>query len=129
MRIIRHYQEQDKPVLTEMERIEGVENSGMCFEDNPTMVLEDDKKVIGFFTLRKQHNFPMLQHFCIDREHRSPKNARLLLKSFKEVCKLLEFKKVIIPANTEKLKKMIEWYFHTKSYMYENEMNWYLIKI
>jgi len=129
MRIIRHYQEQDKPVLTEMERIEGIEESGMCFEDNPTMVLEDDKKVIGFFTLRKQHNFPMLQHFCISREHRSPKNARLLIKSFKEVCKQLKFNKVIIPSMDKKLEKMIQYYFKTKPYAFLENKTFFLVKL
>jgi len=129
MIFFRPYEDKDKPVIEEMELIEGVKKSGMCFEDNPTMVLLEDQEILGFFTLRKQHNFPMLQHFCIKRGKRTPELARLLIKGFKKVMQELGFNKVIIPSKEEYLEKMIQYYFKTKPYASTKRAKYFLVKV
>jgi len=129
MRLLRPYQENDKPFLTEMLRAEGIPFLEMAFEEYPTMVLENDKKIIGFFTLKKTHNFPMLQHFCVGIKYRSPKNARFLIKGFKKVVQELGFKKVILHAKTKSLKKFISYYFKARAYAFTDNEAWFLVKI
>lgn len=128
MKILRHYQEEDKNILYEMGKEEGFTNLEMKFEDHPTMVLEENGKVIGFFTLKTAHKFPMLQHFCIKKENRNVRNAFFLLKCFKKVIKELGFTKVIMFSDRESLRKMIEWAFHVKPYAETKGLLWYLVK-
>ena len=78
---------------------EGLKEEEMSFDKNATYIVDN-----SFFTLRWEHGFMSLVHFCVDHNHRSHKSARDLLKGIKEVV----VGKLIIHSKKEYLNKCIE---------------------
>ncbi len=118
--MIRKYEGSDYDTLKEMLLAEGLKEEEMSFDTDTTYIVDN-----SFFTLRWEHGFMSLVHFCVDHKHRSQKSARDLLKGIKEVV----VGKLIIHSKKEYLNKCIEYYYKTKPYKVEDGCNFYLVEV
>ncbi len=129
--MIRRYKTTDIEILKEMLLAEGLKEDDMVYgdKDKDTFVIEDNGIVKAFFTIKCEHGFPSLQHFSSVRKYRTPALARKLVKAVEFVIKKNMFKKMIIHAKDEIIKKFIEYYWKTGPYCYKDNRYWYLIDI
>jgi len=106
------------------------ENRLQFLKSNYTFVLDDDG-VKGFFTYYLFKGCPMLKHFLVFKNFRTPdmKYGRKLIKEFKNIIKNSGFKNFITSANEDYVKKFIEYYFKVKSNHSLNNENYYLVEV
>ena len=118
--MMRKYQDSDYDTLKDMLLAEGLKEEEMSFDTDITYIVDN-----SFFTLRTEHGFLSLVHFCVDQKHRSQKSARELLKGIKEVV----VGKLIIHSKKEYLNKCIEYYYKTKPYEVKDGYSFYLVEV
>jgi len=118
---MRKYKNSDEQWVKNMLRAEGIPDDEMVFNEKETHIVDD----IGFFTLTTAHSRPYLQHFCVDRIKRSPKAARLLLKSLARTVK----GSLIITAKHAYLNVLIRYYFKKYPYAEKNGHKAYLVEV
>ncbi len=128
---LRRYEEKDDPQLREMLLEEGLNDDNMVYgdRDKDTFVIEDNGIIKAFFTIKREHDFPSLQHFCSVREYRTPALARELVKSFAQTIRMNGFKKALVHATNERTKTFIEYFWKAKPYSIKDGRNWYLVEV
>ena len=123
------YRKRDKEAIIDMLATEGIPRDEMVFEQCLTYIMKDQGETIGFFSIRQEHGLPSLQHFCVNRAHRSAKNARLLVKAFEYIIREMGFRKAILHGCQYYVKKLIEYYFKCKPYAFKGERAYYLVEV
>ncbi len=131
--VIRRYEHKDSKQLSEMLREEGLKPDEMDFSTNLSFVLIEEGEVKGFYTYKIEHGcFPHLQHFCVKKSSRnSPTVARKLIRDFRSRVKRDGYGKAIInsPSCSDKISKIIEWYFKAKPYGTGKSHKFYLVTV
>ena len=117
---MRKYVGDDYRALYDMLEFEGLKPEEMSFDMDMTYIVDK-----SFFTLRSDNDFMHLIHFCVDKDDRTPSNARKLCKALKEVV----VGKLIIHSKKEYLNRCIEYYFKTKPYEVKDGTNFYLVEV
>lgn len=127
--MVRPFRIEDSKALCDMLMAEGLDKDQMAFLEGETWVYEDET-VRAFYTFKIEHEFPHLQHFCVDRNNRGGNVARGLISHFKKRIKL--FRRAIInsPANNDFVDRIIRRYFGvTKPYATDTEHKFYFVEI
>jgi hypothetical protein len=107
---------------------EGIPPDRMQHEAFPTFVAMEDDRIVGFFTLRIEHNFPSLQHFCVIPDRRDGRVSRAMMRAIKTLIgpsKLI----VHVVQGKEWMKRLVEGYFGVKPYGELNGKYWYLVEV
>ena len=131
---LRPYKEEDAGPLAEMLSKEGITSDRMAYklEDFHTFVATNDGKIVGFFTLKKIRDVYLLQHFCLDRDHRGYRNFSALNK-FLEAVLILQFRKrhfiISIGSERDRIKKLIRHRYRTNPYEEKDGQSNYFVKI
>lgn len=117
--MIRPFNFHDIPVLEKMLADEGLPASEMGIKQGLTYVLEDYKKVKGFFTFKAPFEKQLyLVHFCTAKEYRSMKLARDLAKGLINTVRGLKVTHFILncPKANKGLKTIMKYYFKKDFY-------------
>lgn len=133
----RDYTKDDYTLIHDMLREEDVPVMRMMFDQKGfyTKVVEDEKGMLGFFTFTTSHGFPLLQHFCVGKEMRSPKSARDLVKAFCYACvHEMNSTKAIISSPVNGITgKFVKYYFGELPYATQNDgyedVEYYLVEV
>ena len=117
--------------LMKMLKMEGLLDSEMDFYKHETWVMNRNKGIAGFFTLRHEHGIPYLSHFCVKRDARCHSLARRLVSAFKNVVRDKGFHRAIInvPCGNEYLKKLVSVYFKTTPYATNDGLEFFLVGV
>lgn len=127
--MIRFFRFDDTDFLNKMLSDEGLVKSEMIFDSGLTYVFEEGENIKGFFTFKlPMTKFLTLQHFCVGKDFRSPKMARVLAKALVEKVRSLKANKFIIncPIKNKGLQKILNYYFKTKPYANDLSNYYYL---
>ena len=129
--MIRPYQRSDDFVIRSILESEGLKQDQMEHDKRETWVMEQDKEISGFFTIREEHGLPYLLHFCTKREKRCHSVARRLVLEFKRVVRNKGFHRAIInvPCGNEYLKKLVSVYFKTTPYATNDGLEFFLVGV
>lgn len=90
--------------------------------DNPrleTWLMEEGRKVLGFYSWNQQHGMAALVHFIVEKSERNNELARALVKHFISVIKEQKLKQIIvaIPNTNTNLFTFVKYYFkNTEAY-------------
>lgn len=123
----RPYEDTDDEAIKAMLAEEGVPENGMQYKTFPTCCVEEEEKLIGFFTIRHEWGFPSLQHFYVVPGKRDGKASRQMMQ---QVWRLIGNRQMIVHAVIEKewIKRLIEGYFRKQPYGVANGKHWYLVE-
>lgn len=126
---LRLYNDKDDKQLSDMLIVEGIPDKDMRYKEYETYVMEEDGIIEGFFTIKKEHGCPSIQHFCIDKKHRSPMLARKLARFMKDTVENKGFRNLILHSKNEILDKFIEYYFKKKPYAVNGINKFYFVEV
>jgi NADH:ubiquinone oxidoreductase subunit C len=110
---------------------EGLANAELGFEGDGTWILEDEGELIGFFSLRTEHGYPYLTHFCVAKSKREHSTARRLVAELKSLLKSRGHSRIIInvPTDNEYVVKMVTTYFRTQPYAERDAHKFFLTEV
>jgi len=123
---MRKYNKDDHDKIEQMLLKEDLVKEEMRFEKDNTYIND-----VGFFTYSIKHNYPFLQHFCVEREKRSVKNAIALYKDFKKQILSEGYNGFIFEVTSRKkyLSKIAQWLCKRQPYATINNSEYYLVGI
>lgn len=125
---IRDVKEDDIIILQEMLRKEGIDKIGgilkVCVDETG-----GSEQVIGFFSYAIIRQVPFLWHFCIEKGHRTFKNAYFLIKEYRKQMRDMGYKNTVILLNKDHLCVRVEKYFKTKSLGLVNGNRVYCVEV
>jgi hypothetical protein len=133
--LIRLYdRHSDDPVLYRLLAGEGYAADKMGYANFETWVLEEDGIIKGFFTLRRAHGLPYLDHFCVAPPYRARLGAETpyvgwrLLRALKEKIRAHTRGPLILNSKTgdKFTERIISRVFKAKQYAQENGVSFYL---
>lgn len=129
--MIRRYEEKDSSQIEDMLITEGIPDIEMAFKNHETFVMEEDGEVKGFFTIKQEHGYPSVQHFCIDRSYREGNIniGRGLMKELKNTVKGMGVNKMILHSESEVVDKFISYYFKKKPYAFRKDVTFYFVEV
>ena len=110
---MRPYTNKDCNYLTKALLSEGFTNNQMTFKTDKTYITN-----AGFFSYRIENNYPRLAHLYVDKDKRSAKTVRNLLKEFRKILINKKYLFFIAEAPKEKpyMKRFIR-YIKGKKYL------------
>jgi len=129
--IFRKYKECDRENVYRILQSEGVEHDKMFFSDDTTYVL-CDYDIIGMFSYHIDNGEPHIIHLCVNKKHRSPFIARLLMKCFKGVIGDEGYTRAIIHVRKDRreyLDKIVRYYTKNLPYSSDNDYNYYILEV
>ena len=104
--MIRLYTSKDYDYICQALESEGLKREEMTFEFNNTFIVDN-----GFFSYKIDGKYPRITHFYIDRDKRSMKAARKMLRIFRQVIMEAGYLFYImeVPDNKRYLKKIVRY--------------------
>lgn len=94
--------------------------------DNYLCFNRDD--LIGFISIGMNHGYPHLWHLFLRKEARTPDNARKAIRKVMGIVREKGYDRMILHADNERIKKLIEYYFKAKPYHHDAEW-WYFVEV
>lgn len=123
--MIRPYTEDDFKYIYLALKNEGLTEEEMSFEDDQVFIMD-----IGFFSFKERDEYPELMHFCVDKDKRSMKSARQLLKAFRNIMLFKGYSFFIATAPKDKpyIKRLLE-YLKGKYYTSGKTEDYYIVPL
>jgi len=125
--LIRAMTGKDIPELLKMLSLED-EHDGSYLTSANTFIFEDEEGMMGFYTIKIEHDVPVLVHFIVKRERRSVELTRLLIKELRKRIKSMGFSTGIIAVKKDYLKRYVEYYAKRKPYAERYGVSFYLME-
>lgn len=124
--MIRLMKPRDSDALFEMLEAEGIEPHRMTYDIFPTCCLVENGEVIGFVTMRTEHGFPSVQHFCVKRGKRNAARARQLARHtlwWADGTFIMHVRK-----GQDRVKRLLEAYWDATPYGDTEDKHWYIVR-
>ena len=104
--MVKLYAPKDYDYIYQALKSEGLRQEEMTFEFDNTFIVDG-----GFFSYTINHNYPQITHFYVDKNKRSLKTARQMLKTFRQI--IIEagylFYIMEVPDNKQYFKKIVRY--------------------
>ncbi len=128
---LRSYHKDDSQSCFDILAAKGLKPEGMQYggDDVETHVLENDKKVVGFFTLTPLRKVYALRHFCVEKpnlHHTKLLERFMRLILLKKGCPILI---IGVESGNERLKRAIELQYNTRPYAEKDGHSFYSVNV
>ena len=118
---IRLYEEKDYNYIYQALKSEGLKREEMTFELDNTFIVDS-----GFFAYKIDGKYPRITHFYIDKDKRSMRAARKMLKIFRQIIMEAGYLFYIMEAPDDKLyMKSLIRYLGGKKFIEVNKSSYY----
>lgn len=126
----RPYTDRDRDTLIAMVAEDGLDPDEFELDPDTTTIMQNGK-VLGFFTLHEEHGMPSVRHFFVGKSHRTPDNARWLVKGMRGSVIVKDHPQMIVHAVKDRpyIRKFVEYYFKVKPYAEDDKAWFYKVEV